>query len=226
MQMFHMVFHERKLLCPGAVAGVVLRGVTVQIPGIAFERVIERQLGEMEAADQDIGLKPVDDIQYSLVRTAAEQDFSAAFFDEKVLFMAEIFRVEDAVFQPGKAESAQIVFLPGMITGMECYAVGKDGVAFGKDQPFMLHEGSIQADVFCGAMIVGLEGMTIYVDGSGIVLCKEAGEAAAVIVVAVGQNGDIHRRKVNTERGGIAREEVGLTHIKKNFVACGLDIQA
>ena len=53
-------------------------------------------------------------------------------------------------------------------------------------------------------MVMGLECMTVNIDGRGMIKRKKPGKAAAVIVVAVGQNGDIHGCKVNAEYGGIA----------------------
>ena len=146
----------------------------------------------MEAADQDIGLKPADNIQYASVGAAAEQDPPAAFFHEQVLFMTKIFWPEDTVLQDGKAESAQIVVLSHLFAGMESYAVGDYGNVPGIEQLSMLWKGGVQTDIFCGTMVMGLECMTVNIDGRGMIKRKKPGKAAAVIVVAVGQNGDIH----------------------------------
>ena len=47
-----------------------------------------------------------------------------------------------------------------------------------------------------------------------------------MVVVAVGEDGDIHCRQINAEHGSIVREKGGLAHVKKDPVLCGLDVQA
>ncbi len=111
--------------------------------------------------------------------------------------MAKIFWPEDTVLQYGKAESAQIVVLLCVFAGMESYAVGEDGSVLGKEQLFVPCESGVQADIFCGVMIVGLESMAVNIDGSSMIKRKKPGKPAAVVVMAVGQNGDIHGGKVN-----------------------------
>ena len=51
----------------------------------------------MEAADQHIRPKPVNNIQHASVGTAAEQNLPVLFFHEQILLMTEVFRAEDAV---------------------------------------------------------------------------------------------------------------------------------
>ncbi len=82
MQILDMTFHKRELCLPCAVAGVVFCRKTVQIFGVTSEGIIQRQFGEMEAADQDIRLKPADNVQYASVGTTAEQDLPAVLFHE------------------------------------------------------------------------------------------------------------------------------------------------
>ena len=51
----------------------------------------------MEAADEDIGVEPADDVLYALVGAAAEEDALAALLGEQVLLVAEVLGKERAV---------------------------------------------------------------------------------------------------------------------------------
>ena len=123
----------------------------------------------MKAADQDIGPEPVDDIQDASVGAAAEQNLLPVFFHKQILFVTEIFRSEGAVFQHGKAESAQRVVRFCLTAAAEGYAVGEDGGVVGKDQLPVMREGGVQSDVFFGAVVMRLEGMEVYLNWSGTV---------------------------------------------------------
>lgn len=47
-----------------------------------------------------------------------------------------------------------------------------------------------------------------------------------MVVVAVGEDGDIHRRQINAEHGSIVREKISLSHIKKDLMAGSFDVKA
>ncbi len=123
----------------------------------------------MKAADQDIGPEPVNDVQDASVGAAAEQNLLPILFHKQILFVTKIFRSEGAVFQHGKAESAQIMALLCLRAGMERYVVGKECVAVGKDQLPVMREGGVQSDIFYGAVVMRLEGMAVYINWSGAV---------------------------------------------------------
>ncbi len=85
-----MIFHERILRFSRAVTGIVLRIKTVKKSRVFFKSTVDRQLGKMESADQNIGSEPPCDIEDTSVRTSAEEDTSADLFDQELLLVTEI----------------------------------------------------------------------------------------------------------------------------------------
>ena len=62
-----------------------------------LSRVVQRHAHKVEAANQHVRTEPAGNVQDALVGTAAEEDPAPVFFDEQVLFMTEIFRIQHAV---------------------------------------------------------------------------------------------------------------------------------
>ncbi len=226
MQPVHIVFHILELLFSGAVACIILSGEFIQIFCIAFQGIAWREFGEMETADQDIRTEPVGNIHDSPMGAAAEKYFLMVLFQKQILLMAEIFRKKYIVLKFGKPEISRKMFLFFFAAGIEGCPFREEGGAFCEDQTVMPGKGSIQADVFFGAVIMGLEGVAAQIDRSLPVYFQKSGKTAAVVVVSMGKDGQIHGFKIDAERGGIFREELGLAHIKENLMACSFDVQA
>ena len=64
----------------------------------------------------------------------------------------------------------------------------------------------------------------LHIDLGAVVQLQERFEAAAVVVVRVGQKGDVDLCKINAERRSVVDELRVRAHVEKNFVLVGLNI--
>lgn len=226
MQPLHVLFHECKLLSAGAVACIIFGAECIQIFGKAFQGIVKRQFGKVESSYKDIGAEPVGDVENSFVGAAAEQHFSAfsircpfcRLFDEQILFMAEIFREESIFPQNVQAGTYEAVFPYFFLAGTEGQPVPDDSCAVGKNQTLAAGKRNIQPDIFFRAMVMRFKGMAVQIDGSCLIYFQKSFKAAAMVVMPVGEDGDVYGRKVDAKRGGILGKQAGLPHIKENLV--------
>ena len=68
------------------------------------------QLGEMETAETNIGLKPVGDVEDPSVGAAAEKDCVSLFFQGHIDLVSEILVLKCALFQPFQSKGIHRVW--------------------------------------------------------------------------------------------------------------------
>ena len=71
-----------------------------------------------------------------------------------------------------------------------------------------------------------VKGMRRNPDGCVRVELQKTGQAAAVVIVAMGDNGCVHRLQVDSQPLGIGGESRACPHIEQNALATGLNQQA
>ncbi len=214
MQVWHRFAHECELFGACAVAGVVGCGLGIQKPCGVFQFGAGGEFGEVEAADKVVGLEPGDDVQNTFVGATAEEDAFAVFFNEQVLFMAEVVFRDNAVFYAVQAKAAHVVGAGVGITGTEVYTVGGMRLLIYKNQSFMVGQGGIQADIFMVSVEMRLKSIGAHINGCLVVQLQKGFQTAAVVVVAVGEDCDVNERKVDSQLRGIYGKQIALPHVK------------
>lgn len=139
--------------------------------------------------------------------------------------MPEIVGEEGAVLYHGESETAEVA-RAGKVFAEDGDSVRKGGVPVGEAEAGAGRKGGVQTDVFGGAVIVGLESGAVEVDGGGGVAFEEGRESAAVVVVTVGEDGEVDGGEVDAQRGGVFGEEGGLPHVEEDAGTAGFDVQA
>ena len=200
--------------------------------------VLRVQLEEVEPAEHHVGLlmdqrvDGLDDIGDALVGTAGDQHHPAHVGNQQVLLVDEGILGQCAVlgldFQLTAGPKGVHLVLHIADEGQ---LIVDAGVALGVDEPVLkFTECRVQADIAEGEVlllgVVGAEGVFVDVDFRLVVEAAERAQTAAVVVVAMGQHGDIHRFQVHAQLLGVADELVVGAHVEQNLVFGGLDIQA
>ena len=71
-----------------------------------------------------------------------------------------------------------------------------------------------------------LEGVAAQIQRRGLVTPEKSVHAAAVIIMAVGKDGEIHPGKVNAQFFGVVRKGAALAHVEENPMGTGFQVQA
>ena len=180
------------LLLSGAVAGEVAGGVFLQLAKrISKLPSVGIHADEVEAAEEHIRTEPAEDVQQSLVGTAAEAVFTAVFLQQQILFVEIVIVHMDIVLPDGLAEDAEREGAQQIIAGAQGDALGDFQHILHTDQPGIFLQGRIQTDVFSAAEVFS-EGVTVYVDRRMVIDLQEPFQTAAVVVVTVGEDAQIH----------------------------------
>ena len=90
MEILHPRLHEAVLLRSRAVTGIIGRWASVQPVGKRRQSLVQRELGQVEAADEHVRLEPVHDVEYTPVGAAAEENPLPAFLSQQVLLMPKV----------------------------------------------------------------------------------------------------------------------------------------
>ena len=73
---------------------------------------------------------------------------------------------------------------------------------------------------------MGFKGVGRYIKRRAGIAAQEGFHTAAVVIMAVGKDGNIHRSKVDAQFLGVFREGIGFSHIEENALTAGFDIKA
>ena len=225
MQPAHLPGHELVLRPAGAVAGVKHGAAAVQLPGVAGQRLVQRQAIEMEAAHQDVRPEPVHDVQDPLVGAPADEDPPARLLDQQVVLVPEVLGLEGPALLHRQTKAAQVVPAGLPVAGGKGQARRQDRLLPGQVQPGAGRQGGVKADVPLRAVVMGLEGVFVEVDRRGAVQLQKAGQPAAVVVVPMGEDRQVHRREIDPQSRRVAGKEAALPHIEQNLVPAGLDVK-
>ena len=87
-------------------------------------------------------------------------------------------------------------------------------------------KGRIHTNVFVGCVVMGTEGMGADIYRGGFVNFQKPGKPAAMIVVTVRENSEIHLGQIDAQLDGVLHESMALSGIEKDFCISGFDIQA
>ena len=139
--------------------------------------------------------------------------------------MTEIVREKLSVFFSIQTKAAKIVVSVFFIAGIERETFADGGDVFGKDQPWMGLEFHIQTNIFFCSVIVGFKGMTAKVHRSLSVDLQKGFQPSAMVIMTVGEDGNVHSSQINIQFPGIFGKKSGLAHVKKQLVIERFDIQ-
>ena len=89
MQIAEIRFHEVVLRSAGTMAGIIRCFFFSQLFCDFCQFMIRWHFGKMESADEDVGGKPLRDIQNPLMGATADEDTLSFFFDQQILLMQE-----------------------------------------------------------------------------------------------------------------------------------------
>ena len=137
-------------------AGVVNRGVGTEdfrrFRQAFLSRVVQRHAHKVEAANQHVRTEPAGNVQDALVGTAAEEDPASVFFDEQVLFMPEIFRVQHAVAFHQHAAGVEGTDQFPVVAVVQGDAFRQLGFPFDKADLFRARNRRVQSDILRSAV--------------------------------------------------------------------------
>ena len=206
-----------------AVAGEIPGGEGSQlVQGVGQVMAGRVHADEVEAAEEHIRTEPVENIQHALVGTAAEAEFLILFLDQQILFMQIGVIPVGSVFSDGLAENAELEGPQQVVAGAEGDAFGNFQHILHGNQPGIFFQFRVQANVFAAAEILP-EGVAAQVHRGVVIDLQEPLQAAAVVIVAVGQNAEIHRVQINAHFCGIVGKDTGLARVKENGMGPGFD---
>jgi len=210
----------------GAVAGKIPGGTGGQLPG-SFGQLpaLGLHFDEVEAAKEHIGPEPVQDIQQALVGAAAEAVFSVVCFQQQVLLMEVGIVGMDTVFTDTLAKDTEGEGPQQIIAGAQGDARPDLQHILHRDQPGMVFQCRVQTNVPAAAEMFP-EGMAAEIHRGVVIFCQEPCQASAVVIVAVGQDAEIHGIQVDAQLFRIVRKGTGLACIEEDGVAAGFDQQA
>ena len=183
--------------------------------------------GKVEASDEDIGTEVGGDVEDAAVGTAADENAFSCFLDEQVLFVAE-----DIGGMLSFKDGAHAISCGGVGAGEKCGRVQGDaggyGVCSGRDgaEARVAGQRGGQPDVFARGIEMRLEGMRVHPDGGMGVELQKAGDAAAVVIVPVGEDGHVHRAQVDAQLRRIVGKGGGGPGVEKNAMPSGLNQEA
>ena len=201
-------------------AGHVVRPVAQELLGSIVEHVSPRtfhvELHEVEPADEDVGLKPLLDVQDALVRAAAEEGTSPPLRHQQVLLVPEVVGHELAARAHREPKGVDLVRWHPVVAREELEPVSQVEVVIRKDEPARLLERRVEADVLLPGVPVLLEGMAAEVDQRMVVELEEGREAAAVVVVAVRDDHGVDRAEVDAKPSRVVREGGRLTRVEED----------
>ena len=213
------------LLLTGTVAGEIPGRIIIQIPdGIAEFFAMGIHTDEMESAKKHIRPEPAEDIQQSLVGTAAETVFFSSFFQKKILLMEIVIIGMSLILSDGLAKDTKLEWPQQIVAGTQRDTGFNLQNIIHRDQSGIALQFGIQSDVLFAAEILP-ESMRVDINRGMIIYFQEPFQTAAVVIVTVRQYAEIHDIQINSQFHGIVREGTGLAGIKQNGPGSGLDQQ-
>jgi len=111
------------------------------------------------------------------------------------------------------------------IAGVQGQPVAQGCGFAGKAQPEVLGQSRLQPDVFGAAMVMRFKGIAAQVDGRARIGRQKMRQPAAVVVVPVGEHGQVHPRQIHTQRPGVRGIQRRLAHVEQDVVGAGFDIK-
>jgi len=225
MQLSHIPFHKRELIRTRAVTGIILRGKRIQLPCRTRKSIVRSHFGIVESSDQNIGHKPSGNVHDAFVGTSADQHSFTVFADQQILFVTEIVGNKAVTHPFGQSETSETVPAFLFITGKQ-RKVPVDPVFLRRtDKAGIFFKRCIKSDVFFRSVVMRQERIAMDVHGSMTVEFQKLSKSSAVIVVSVGQHGNIHHREVNTKPFRIFGKQPALPHVKQNPMPSGFNVQ-
>ena len=200
-------------------AGHVVRPVAQELLGGIVEHVSPRTVHvephEVEPADEDVGLKPLLDVQDALVGAAAEEDPSPMLRHQQVLLMPEVVWHELAARARREPKGVDLVRGHPVVAREELEPVSQVEVVARVDEPVRLPERRVKADVLLPGVSMLLEGMPAEVDRRMVVELEEGRETAAMVVVAVRDDHGVDRAEVDAKPSCVVREGGRLARVEE-----------
>jgi len=177
----------------------------------------------MEAAYQNIRMKPIHDVQDSLVGTAADENALVIFRQQQINLMAEIIRNKAGICLKGKTEGMNRIFMGAGVTAQEHKAGKRFENILHRFQTGEDTECRVKADIFSGTVVMGFESIATEIDrGIGHKLKKTA-DSAAMVIVTMGEDSKIGGLQVNAHVGCIIDKGTALSHVEENIVSVGFN---
>ncbi len=217
---------------PGAVPGIKYRTRTLHgcgHPGKLLRAAACRvQPCTVEPAHEHIRPEPVKQVAHAFVRTAAEQHPPPVFFRQQVDLVAEILRLQHAVFHDLQPACARRIALFEPCGRDELERITeRDGCIRHIDKPpGMPLQRRVQPDVFFRPVVMRLKRMAAQIQRRCPVQRQKTFQPAAMVVMPVGEHRRIHRSQVHPQRRRVGGKRTGLAGVQQNAAAGGLDIQA
>ena len=110
------------------------------------------------------------------------------------------------------------------VAGKQLNSLVNDQAVPGNDHLGMVCQFLVQAQILGLAGIEGAEGVLVDIDGGGMVDLQKALQSAAVVIVAVGDDHQIHLFQIHAHLPGIVQKVPGHAGIKEDLVALGFNI--
>ena len=184
------------------------------------------ELHQVEAADQHVRRKPGLEVHHTPVAAAADDDAPFALADEQVHFVPEVIRFQLIAALDLHAVGVGEVHLGEVGAGVQAEGIGEGQVVTDKHDPLFAQQLPAEADVLLLGVVVIAKGMLADIDLRVVVDLQEALDAAAVVVMTVAEDAQIHLREVNAHLFGVVGESAGLARVKEDVLTVGLDVQA